>query len=98
MGLLESFWFIIAFLIIGIVLLVDPKNSAPSSGTNSMLQSFSSPSEGQQFIYRSSAVLIASFYISTTALNFTKIVKIPKTNAKSPILFRTIAFIAALLA
>mgnify|MGYP001182434501 FL=1 len=71
MGLLESFWFIIAFLIIGIVLLVDPKNSAPSSGTNSMLQSFSSPSEGQQFIYRSSAVLIASFYISTTALNFT---------------------------
>ena len=70
MNLLESCWFLIAFLIIGIVFFVDPKNSMPSTTTNSMLGAFSSPSEGQQFIYRLSSVLIGSFFVLTIVLNF----------------------------
>ena len=70
MSLLESCWFLIAFLIIGIVLFVDPKNSMPSTTTSSMLQAFSSPSEGQQFIYRLSSILMGSFFVLTIVLNF----------------------------
>lgn len=69
MNILESVWFLISFLIIGIILLVDPKNSVPSSANNSVLQVFSSPSSGQQFLYRLSAVLIAAFFALTTFLS-----------------------------
>ena len=51
MNLLESSWFLISSMIIGIVLLVDPK----SSNTNAVSGLFSSPSSGQQFIYNFSA-------------------------------------------
>jgi protein translocase SecG subunit len=71
MGLLEGCWFLISFLIIGVVLLVDPKNSIPTSNSNSMLGFFSSPSSGQQWLYRFSALLIANFFILTIILSIT---------------------------
>jgi protein translocase SecG subunit len=61
MNLLESIWFIISFLIIVIVLLVDPKDSLTGSSTNNTLGLFSSPSSGQQFIYNFSGILILVF-------------------------------------
>ena len=68
--LIEILWFIVAFLVITIVLLVDPKSSTMGSGGNSALQAFSSPRSGQNFIYRISAVLIASFLFLTILLSY----------------------------
>ena len=69
MDILESIWFIISFLIIVIVLLVDPKSSMVGSNTNAVLGLFSSPSTSQQFIYNLSAVLIFLFFVLTTVLS-----------------------------
>ena len=69
MSLLESIWFLVAFLIIAIVLLIDPKNSTTGSGGNALLGGFATPSSEQKFIYRVSAVLIAIFFISTVVLS-----------------------------
>ena len=69
MSLLESSWFLISSLIIVIVLLVDPKSSLAGSSSNAVLGLFSSPSSGQQFIYKFSAVLILSFFVLTTVLS-----------------------------
>ena len=69
MSLLESSWFLITFLIISIVLLVDPKSSMTGSNTNAVMGLFSSPSSGQQFIYKFSAVLILFFFVLTTILS-----------------------------
>jgi protein translocase SecG subunit len=69
MTLLESSWFLVAFLIIAIVLLIDPKSSMSGSGSNPSLGGFSSPSSEQKFIYQFSAVLITTFFILTTALS-----------------------------
>jgi len=65
MNLLESSWFLIAFLLIAIVLLVDPKSSISGSTNSSVLGAFSSPSSGQKFIYQFSGVLITVFFILT---------------------------------
>ena len=65
MDLIESSWFLISFLIIVIVLLVDPKSSISGSTNSSVLGAFSSPSSGQKFIYQFSGVLITVFFILT---------------------------------
>jgi len=70
MNILEKGWFFIAILIIGIVLSVDPKSSITGSSNNSVLGMFSSPSSGQQFIYRFSAVVIASFFLLSLGLSY----------------------------
>jgi protein translocase SecG subunit len=67
MDLLEGCWFLTSFLIIAIVLLVDPKSSLSSS--SSVLGLFSSPSSGQQFIYKFSAILIGVFFILTLSIS-----------------------------
>jgi len=69
MDVLESSWFLVSSLIIGIVLLVDPKSSLTGSNTNAVLGLFSSPSSGQQFIYNFSAILILSFFLLTIVLS-----------------------------
>ena len=69
MSLLESSWFFISFLIIVIVLVVDPKSSLTGSNTNAVLGLFSSPSSGQKFVYNFSAVLILLFFVLTTILS-----------------------------
>ena len=70
MNILESIWFLTAFLIISIVLVVDPKSSISGSNNSSVLGMFSSPSSGQQFIYRLSAVVIASFFLLSLGLSY----------------------------
>jgi len=70
MTLLESIWFVITFLIISVVLLVDPKSYGAGGGSNPVLGVFSSPSSGQSFIYRVSAFLIVLFYILTIVLSY----------------------------
>jgi protein translocase SecG subunit len=70
MNILESSWFLIAFLIIGIVLLVDPKSSITGSTSSSVLGMFASPSSGQQFIYRFSGVMIAGFFLLSLTLSY----------------------------
>ena len=70
MSLLESIWFLVALLIIGIVLLIDPKSSTTGSGGASLLGGLATPSSEQKFIYRVSAFLIATFFISTVLLSF----------------------------
>ena len=72
MDILESIWFIISFLIILIVLLVDPKSSMVGSNTNAVLGLFSSPNTSQQFIFNLSAVLIVLFFVLTTVLSLIK--------------------------
>ena len=69
MNLIESSWFLISFLIILIVLVVDPKSSITGGGKNAVLGLFSSPSSGQQFIYNFSAALILIFFVLTTVLS-----------------------------
>ena len=69
MDLLESTWFLISFLVITVVLLIDPKSSLTDSNTNGVLGLFSSPSSGQQFIYNFSALLILLFFVLTTVLS-----------------------------
>ena len=70
MNILESTWFLTAFLIIGIGLAVDPKSSISGSNNSSVLGMFSSPSSGQQFIYRFSAVVITSFFLLSLGLSY----------------------------
>ena len=70
MNILESTWFLTAFLIIGIVLAVDTKSSISGSNNSSVLGMFSSPSSGQQFIYRVSAIVIASFFLLSLGLSY----------------------------
>ena len=70
MTIIDGIWFTIAFLIISIVLLVDPKSSSSGSVNNPVSSLFSSPSSGQTFIYRVSALLIALFFIVTVTLSF----------------------------
>jgi protein translocase SecG subunit len=70
MDILESIWFIISFLIILIVLLVDPKSSMVGSNTNAVLGF--SPNTSQQFIFNLSAVLIVLFFVLTTVLSLIK--------------------------
>ena len=69
MSLLESSWFLVTFLIIAIVLLIDPKTSASGSSASPVLGGFATPSSEQKFIYRISAALIAVFFILTTVLS-----------------------------
>ena len=69
MSLLESSWFLVSFLVISIVLLLDPKTSLTDSNTNGVVGLFSSPSSGQQFIYNFSALLILLFFVLTTVLS-----------------------------
>jgi len=69
MSLLESSWFLVAFLIIAIVLLIDPKNSTSGSGANQILSGITTPSSEQKFIYRFSAGLIDVFFFLKTVLN-----------------------------
>jgi protein translocase SecG subunit len=69
MDLLEGCWFLTSFLIIAIVLLVDPKSSLTNSSSSSVLGLFSSPSSGQQFIYKFSAILIVVFFILTLTIS-----------------------------
>ena len=70
MNILESIWFLTSLVIIGIVLAVDPKSSISGSNNSSVLGMFSSPSSGQQFIYRFSAVVIASFFLLSLGLSY----------------------------
>ena len=70
MNILESAWFLTALLLVGIVLSVDTKSSISGSSNSSVLGMFSSPSSGQQFIYRLSAVVIASFFILSLGLSY----------------------------
>jgi len=69
MSLLERSWFLVAFLIIAIVLLIDPKSLASGSNANAIFGSFATPSSEQKFIYRFSAILIAIFFILTLTLS-----------------------------
>ena len=69
MNLIESSWFLISFLIILIVLVVEPKSSVTGTDKNAVLGLFSSPSSGQQFIYSFSAALILIFFVLTTVLS-----------------------------
>jgi len=70
MSILENTWFLTAFLIIGVVMLVDPKSSISGSNNSSVMGMFSSPSSGQQFIYRFSAIVIASFFLLSLGLSY----------------------------
>ena len=69
MSLLESCWFLVAFLIIAIILLVDPASSTSGFGANSVLSGLATPSSQQKFVYRFSALLIVSFFLLTTILS-----------------------------
>ena len=70
MNLLESFWFLVAFLLIIIVLLTDPKSSITGASTNPMVgKMFSSPRSGQKFVYQFSGLLVTIFLI-LTVLNY----------------------------
>jgi len=70
MTIVESIWFTITFAIIAIVLLIDPKSSVSSSSTSAISGMFASPSSGQNFIYRFSALLIILFYVLTILLSY----------------------------
>ena len=69
MDLLERSWFLVSFLIVVIVLLVDPKSSLTDQNKSAVLGLFSSPDSGQQFIYNFSGVLIIVFFALTTLLS-----------------------------
>ena len=70
MSIVETVWFAITFSIIAIVIVIDPKNSVPNSSTSPVSGFFSSPSSGQNFIYRFSALLIILFYVLTILLSY----------------------------
>ncbi len=70
MNTLESIWFLTTFLIIVIVLLVDPKSSISGSANDSVLGRFTSPSSDQQFVYYFSALIIGSFFFLSLGLSF----------------------------
>ena len=69
MTIAESFWFASAIAIIFIVLVIDPKNSVQSTTAGAISGFFSSPSSGQNFIYKFSAFLILLFYLLTVYLS-----------------------------
>ena len=69
MDIVEGLWVLINLAIILIVLLVDPKNTASSIGSASILTGFESARSRQNFIYKFSAIIIVSFYILTIKLS-----------------------------
>ena len=69
MDLFELTWFIVAFSIIGLVLLIDPKSSITEINSGAVAGFFTSPNTGQQFIFNFSNILIASFFILTLILS-----------------------------
>ena len=69
MNVFELCWFTISLIIIGIVLVVDPKSSMTGTNNNAVAGLFASQSSGQQFIYRFSAAIITLFFILTTVLS-----------------------------
>lgn len=69
MNVFDLGWFTISLLIIGIVLLVDPKSSMTGASSNAVTGLFASQSSGQQFIYKFSAAVITLFFILTTVLS-----------------------------
>ena len=69
MNIFDASWFLISFMIIGVVLLVDPKSSMTGASTNVVAGLFASPSSGQQFIYKFSAILIGVFFILTLSIS-----------------------------
>ena len=70
MNFFEIFWVVNALILIIIVLLIDPKSSMSGASSNPMVSIFSSPSGGQNFIYRASALLIVLFYGLTILLSY----------------------------
>jgi protein translocase SecG subunit len=69
MNIFDLGWFTISLIIIGIVLLVDPKSSMTGTSNNAVAGLFASQSSGQQFIYKFSAAVITLFFILTTVLS-----------------------------
>ena len=69
MSIFDLGWFTISFIIIGIVLLIDPKSSMTGASSNAVAGLFASQSSVQQFIYKFSASLITLFFILTTVLS-----------------------------
>ena len=72
-GSITYIWFqqfTLAILIIAIILIVDPKNSASGLSNNPLLGSFSSPSSKQNFVYNLAAVFIASFFLLTLTISY----------------------------
>jgi preprotein translocase subunit SecG len=70
MGILESCWFIVGFLLVTLVVLVDPKNTVMGSGNSTVLTGFSSPSSRQNFILTLSNILILVFFLLTIILGY----------------------------
>ena len=70
MNLIEGCWFLVAFLLTSLVVLVDPKNYVLGSSMNNAVSNFSSPSSRQDFILNFSNLLIALFFILTFVLKY----------------------------
>ena len=70
MNTLESIWFLTTLLIIGIILLVDPKSSIAGSANDSVLGKLTNPSSDQQSVYYFSGLVIGSFFVLSLSLSF----------------------------
>ena len=69
MSIFDLGWFTISFIIIGIVLLIDPKSSMTGTSNNAVAGLFASQSSGQQFIYNFNSILILVFFVLSILLS-----------------------------
>ena len=70
MVLLEKIWSLVGFVLIFLILIMDPKNSASNLGSGEMSMLFNSASESQEFLKRFTWTLLATFFMLTISINY----------------------------
>lgn len=70
MTLLEKIWILTSFLIIFLILSMDPKASIAGTWSTQLSTIFGSTSEGQNFIKQLNWILIIVFFLLTISLNY----------------------------
>ena len=69
MNIVEKIWAFLGLAIIFLILITDPKSSTNSTGNNKITAMFTSVTEEQKFVQRTTWIFIAIFFLLTIYIN-----------------------------
>jgi protein translocase SecG subunit len=69
MNIIEKIWAALGLAIIFLILITDPKSSTNSTGNNKITAMFTSVTEEQKFVQRTTWIFIAIFFLLTIYIN-----------------------------
>ena len=69
MNIIEKIWAALGLAIIFLILIKDPKSSTNSTGNNKITAMFTSVTEEQKFVQRTTWIFIAIFFLLTIYIN-----------------------------